>query len=287
MAQQPTGIRYYYRYYPPGVKEILASGTCAWIGEVDESTVLKYPKDPRGGDDREMWLRLEAERKMLEVLSPHPRIIGLRGSCDAGIYLERAVNGTVADYILKAESDKPSISIQERLAWCRETAEAVVYIHSKRVLHCDLQPTNLLLDEKLHIKLADFQGQQLSEDGVIIVDGWRGEPCRYYCPRDPPRDADYKTDLFALGSNIYFIMMDHEVFPDIIYGSHCWHEQVEERFAQQQFPEDEHACGAITAKCWRQQYDSAKEVLRDILAVEERLAASETSGMIEGLKAGD
>jgi hypothetical protein len=38
------------------------------------------------------------------------------------------------------------------------------------------------------------------------------------------------------------------------------------------FPEDLHACSAITLKCWLLPYGSAKEVLRAILAVEKGLA---------------
>jgi len=35
----------------------------------------------------------------------HKNVLGLKGSTDAGIYLEHAPNGTVAEYIL--ESGKP------------------------------------------------------------------------------------------------------------------------------------------------------------------------------------
>lgn len=71
-----------------------------------------------------------------------------------GLCLERAANGTNPYYLL--ESGNPTPSTQQRLSWCREAAEAVAHVHSKRVLHCDIQPTNLL-DIELHLKLSDFQ----------------------------------------------------------------------------------------------------------------------------------
>ncbi|KAJ4323089.1 hypothetical protein N0V84_004489 [Fusarium piperis] len=233
-------ITIYQHYLPPGVKRVLASGSSAFIGEVDDFTVFKYPLAP-GGD----MTRLEIERKLLENIGPHERIIGLKSFSDTGLYLERALNGNVAEYML--ESGKPLPSVKQRLAWCREAAEAVAWIHVRRVLHCDIQPTNLLLDEELHIKLSDFQGKQLSENGEVLLDGWSGEPCRFYCPRDDPFDADVKTDLFALGCTIYFIMMGHAVFPDIVDG--------------------EDKC-AVTLKCWQKKYESAKEVVRDIESLE-------------------
>ncbi|KAF2803179.1 kinase-like protein [Mytilinidion resinicola] len=258
--KDPT-ITIYQHYCPPGVKRVLASGSSAFIGEVDDSTVFKYPLAP-GGD----MTRLEAERNLLEIIGRHERIIRLKNSSKTGLYLERALNGNVADYML--ESGKPLPSLKQRLAWCREAAEAVAWIHARRVLHCDIQPTNLLLDEGLHIKLSDFQGKQLSENGEVLLDGWSGEPCRFYCPRDDPFDADVKTDLFALGCTIYFIMMGHAVFPDIIDGEDGWYEKVGDRFANRQFPQDQHVCSAVTLKCWQKEYGSAEEVVRDIESLE-------------------
>lgn len=107
--------------------------------------------------------RLRVKKQLLEIVGPHHRIIGLKSFSDTGLYLERAVNGTLAYYLL--ESGNPSPSVQQRLSWCREAAEAVAHIHLHRVLYCDIQPTNLLLDERLHLKLSDFQGKLLSEDG--------------------------------------------------------------------------------------------------------------------------
>jgi hypothetical protein len=36
-------VRHYRQYFPPGVKRVLTSEGSAWIGEVDNSSVLKYP----------------------------------------------------------------------------------------------------------------------------------------------------------------------------------------------------------------------------------------------------
>ncbi|KAL2169439.1 hypothetical protein VTG60DRAFT_6068 [Thermothelomyces hinnuleus] len=254
-------INVYDAYCPPGVKRVLAVGGSAFIGEVDDSTVFKYTLVP-GGD----MTRLEVERKLLQIIPPHERIIALKGFTDTGIYLERATNGTVAEYML--ESGKPPPSVKQRLAWCREAAEGVAWIHAQRVLHCDIQPTNLLLDTDLHIKLSDFQGRFLSEDGKVLLDGWSAEPCRFSCPRNDPFSADVKTDLFALGCTIYFIMMGHAVFPDIVDGEEGWYENVRDRFLKGLFPQDKHACSAVTLKCWQQRYESAEEVVRDLESIE-------------------
>ncbi|KAK3938621.1 hypothetical protein QBC46DRAFT_264955 [Diplogelasinospora grovesii] len=137
----------------------------------------------------------------------------------------------------------------------------------KRVLHCDIQPQNLLVGKNLHVKLSDFQGRCLSDTGEEVIDGYSGEPLRFFCPRDDTCDPNCKTDVFALGCTIYFIMMGHAVYPDIIDGEEGWEDEVYERFAKGQFPEDEHACAEITSKCWRQEYESVEDLVRDLAAI--------------------
>jgi hypothetical protein len=79
------------------------------------------------------------------------------------------------------------------------------------------------------------------------------------------------TDIFALGSAIYFIMVGHEVFPEL--DSLEDEEEILSRFQNGMFPTDNHACYKITVKCWKQQYRSADEVVSAI----SRIQASKTA----------
>lgn len=65
--------------------------------------------------------------------------------------------------------------------------------------------------------------------------------------------------------------MGYAVFPDIINGEDTWHERVEAKFARQQFPQDQHPCGAVTLKCLQKKYESAEEVVQDIEFLERDL----------------
>lgn len=253
------------RYIPQSVKRVITVGSSCWIGEVDDSTVLKYPHERGVETDR-----LQTEYKILTALGQNALIIGLKGYTDDGLYLERAINGDVHDYL----TNDSAISLQQRLKWCQQAAEAVAYVHSQRVIHCDIRPHNLLLDEKLNLKLADFQGKLLSKTGEVLLNGFSSEPCKFSSPRDLPDHADIKTDLFALGSTIYFIMMGHDVFPDISDQDDKSDEEVQRRFRTGQFPQDSHACAAITAKCWEQDYNSAVEVVHDVRVVEKGMFGS-------------
>lgn len=45
-----------------------------------------------------------------------------------------------------------------RRKWAKQAAEALAFIHDKGVIHSDIHPNNLLLDEHLDIQLCDFAG---------------------------------------------------------------------------------------------------------------------------------
>ncbi|RDL37460.1 Uncharacterized protein BP5553_04893 [Venustampulla echinocandica] len=255
-----------HRYYPDGIKRIIGRGGQSYIGVVNESTVLKYPTIPGTTSN------LQVESQLLEILGNHPRIIGSKGLTDDGLLLEYAVNGDLNSYI----AANPGTSLDQRLQWCRQAAEAVEYLHKKRVIHCDINLRNLLLDKNLDLKLADFQGMHKSCDGDVLLDGLSRECTKSFLPRAHGDYADVKTDLFALGSAIYFIMMGHEVFPDL--DSNEDEEEIERRFRSSQFPIDPQGCSAITNKCWTQEYGSSQEVVDDITAVQKTMASTLSIG---------
>lgn len=200
--------------------------------------MLKYPHE------REVEIdRFRTEYEILNILGQNPCIIGLKGYMDDGLYLERSVNGDVRGFL----TANPTISFRKQLTWCRQATEAVAYTHSKRVLHHDIRPLNLLLDKNRDLKLANFQGRHLSMDREILLNGFSGKLSKFPSPRDPPDYADIKTDVFALSSTIYSIVTGHDVFSDI---------HVKDDGS------DTHACSAVTARCWEQTYSTAIGVAR-------------------------
>ncbi|MCJ1473155.1 hypothetical protein MMC13_001806 [Lambiella insularis] len=263
-----------YSWYPRGVERVIASGGSHFIGLVDENTVLKYPslpsEEPLGLHlenkkiDRilrqEQQIGLDVEEQILGILGQHHRIIRFKGKHEDGLLLEYMPNGSIADYLYNAN---PRPLVQERLKWAMQTAEAVAYIHTKGVLHCDVGVGNLLLDKDLDIKLCDFQGKLLHPDGTVYLDGGSGENIKSSMPRSDPNDANQKTDIFALGSAIYFMMKDHPPFPEL----DPWKDTLEivSRFKAGRFPAlDEELCGEVVQKCWAGKYESADEVVHGL-----------------------
>jgi serine/threonine protein kinase len=248
-------VVYVQAYYPEGVQHIITTGSCHYIGFVDESTVLKYPhvKGPSPALDVEhaMFMQLGKEGK-------HHHIIEFKGKHQDGLLLEYAPSGSLETYIRETDITK-----EEKIRFAKETAEGVAYAHGKNIIICDINVRNVLLDTERRVKLCDFQGRLLGSDGKVICDGGASENAESFMPRENKDSADVKTDIFALGSTIYHIATGHRLFPQL----DTIDDEAEflRRFREGQFPRLETELGGeIVRKCWECRYSSASEVVADL-----------------------
>jgi serine/threonine protein kinase len=235
---------------PPEVLKVIGGGNSCRVGLLQDGTVLKYPLIDDGGK------YIDTEDKILSVLGPHNRLVQYFGKNDKGLRFELAQEGSVKNYLAKMPASQ--VPLKLRLKWSRQAAEAVDFIHSKEVIHCDIHTNNLLLDSDLDIKLCDFQGICGDLDGEAM------ESVRSFLPRERTSLPTVATDLFALGSAIYEIVTGHEPYEELREA------EVEERYMKRQFPDvDTVVAGEIIQRCWMVGYESAQQIEHDLLALPE------------------
>ncbi|KUJ07329.1 serine/threonine protein kinase [Mollisia scopiformis] len=246
-------------YLPKGVDKVIGFGSSSIIGRLDDWTVLKYPRIPG-----EQWDRFEIEEHIYNALGSHPRIITCFGLDARGLKLEFATMGTVKDR-LRHYGSASSVSCKDRLKWSRQASEALAYIHTKNVVHCDVNTRNLLLDKNLDVKLSDFQGIYADSNGGTLY-GFALENSKSFLPRSA-NHSDQKFDLFALGTAIYEIMSGYEPFPDLDGIDN--EEEIERRYIKGQFPVlDDVLAGQIIYKCWSLAYNTVDTCVEDLIALE-------------------
>jgi serine/threonine protein kinase len=184
-----------------------------------------------------------------------------------GILLGEASHGNLQTYL---DEHHACTTLEQRLLWCRQLAEALVYIHSRGVLHSDLRPANTLVDETVpaarDLLLADFGGsmcEELGLDGLSLPDG------PFYSPVFNWRSS-VSLDLFGMGSTFYTIhtgRWPYKATPgrfETFDERPEWEENVVyPNFKQEKFPDDvEHLpAGDVILKCWKREFVTAKEAL--------------------------
>jgi hypothetical protein len=104
-----------------------------------------------------------------------------------------------------------SLGVKETVAVFREVGEALVYLHGKAILHCDLKPANVLLDERNQIRLADFGQARLSSEAGPAVG-----TLFYMAPEQaqPGSRPDVRSDIYSLGALAYTMLTGKPPYAD-------------------------------------------------------------------------
>lgn len=215
-----VSVRYLEPWYPPGVSRLFSAGNTARLGLLPDGTILKYPHDK---DDRFARKGLEIEHRILLALGEHKGLVQLVGKHEHGLRFRFAKHGDLKRYM---SAQEPSmISLQQRQKWLWQAADILAFVHSKGIVHCDVHPNNFLVDEQLDLRLCDFSGSLFGE-----LDGKAMESTRFFLPRDPLATPDVRSDLFALGSTMYYVMFGHQPYDNLS------DEEVSLRYSQGDFP---------------------------------------------------
>ena len=190
----------------PGYELLRCLGTGAygevWVG-TDRNTgrrvAIKFYLH-RGGLD---WTLLSREVEKLVFLSADRYVVQL---LDVGCHaeppyyvMEYVENGSLDDLLCERVLLPP----EEAVVLFREVAIGLTHAHGKGVLHCDLKPANILLDQDRRPRLADFGQSRLSNEQTPALG-----TLFYMAPEQADLNAlpDARWDVYALGAILYCLL---------------------------------------------------------------------------------
>ena len=162
--------------------------------------------------DSDQLERFRREARAVAQLS-HPHIVGV---IDAGeddgrpyIVLEYVEGETLKDRIRR----QGRLPVPEAIAYAIEIARALGAAHARHIVHRDVKPQNVMIDEEGSAKVTDFGiARTLEEDG-LTADGRVLGTTDYVSPEQAlGRDVTGQSDLYSLGVVLYEMLLGEVPF---------------------------------------------------------------------------
>lgn len=106
------------------------------------------------------------------------------------------------------------LPIVDALRIAQQTAAGLSAAHAQGLVHRDVKPANILLEEKIdRVLLSDFGLARAVDDASLTKTGIVAGTPHYMSPEQALGEAvDHRSDLFSLGSVLYFMLTGHPPF---------------------------------------------------------------------------
>uniref|UniRef100_A0ACD5XQ11 Uncharacterized protein n=1 Tax=Avena sativa TaxID=4498 RepID=A0ACD5XQ11_AVESA len=122
--------------------------------------------------------------------------------------------GTLSDYIEDDESG--GLDWRTRYQIIKGMCEGLQYLHETNIVHLDLKPDNVLLDERMIPKITDFGISRCFKDGQTRLDTTKvGGTLGYLAPEFYSNTITKKFDLYSLGVMITEIITGKRGYQDV------------------------------------------------------------------------
>jgi serine/threonine protein kinase len=116
---------------------------------------------------------------------------------------------------LQAKVDEHGpLTIAEALRIAKQTAAGLAAAHQQGLVHRDVKPANILLEENVdRVLLSDFGLARAVDDASLTRTGIVAGTPHYMSPEQARGDSlSFASDLFSLGSVMYFMLSGHPPF---------------------------------------------------------------------------
>jgi TolB-like protein/Tfp pilus assembly protein PilF len=184
--------------------------------ELERDVALKFLPDLMI-QDHAVFDQLKREtRRCLELTHPHiVRIHDFVHDERSGCISMEYVHGETLSN-LRAEKEQKVFEPDEIATWTSQLCDALDYAHNHaKVVHCDLKPANLMVNQRGDLKVADFGIARSLGDSVsrLTMEQDRSGTLIYMSPQQlNGQRCTHLDDVYSLGASIYELLTSKAPF---------------------------------------------------------------------------
>ncbi len=158
--------------------------------------------------------QLRAEAKAAASLD-HPNIVGIFevGQAEGRLYFSmELVDGQDLTRFVRGRL----LTSKVVAGYVRKIAEAVHYAHARGILHCDLKPANILIDQRDEPRITDFGlARRIGFDSAKSRSEYGAGSPNFMAPEQVSAKSGaigVGTDVFGIGATLYYLLTDRPPF---------------------------------------------------------------------------
>src|SRR5437667_12511773 len=184
--------------------------------DLERDVALKFLPDLMI-QDRSVFDQLRREtRRCLELTHPyivriHDFVHDERSGCISMEYID---GETLSN--LRAEKEQKVFEPDEIAIWTSQLCDALDYAHSHaNVVHCDLKPANLMVNQRGDLKVSDFGIARSLGDSVsrLTMEQSRSGTLVYMSPQQLNSErCTHLDDIYSLGASVYELLTSKPPF---------------------------------------------------------------------------
>ena len=147
--------------------------------------------------------------ELVEGHSLADSIVEMRGVGKSAEKITPSADTTPIAALSTQHTHQPQEYFRHSARLIADAADALDFAHERGIVHRDVKPANLLIDDQSHIWITDFGLAQLESDAGGTVTGDILGTLRYMSPEQAsgkPAVIDFRTDIHALGATLFELL---------------------------------------------------------------------------------